>query len=215
MIWVRGRARRSLSPSPPEPRLRRLRRTDLSVDTVALARELLGAILVSETDGVRCTMRIVETEAYVPGDPAAHAYRRETARNRSLFLRRGHAYVYLIYGMYCCVNVSSETAGVGAGVLIRSGEPLEGIDAMRARRPRATGRDLCRGPGNLATSLAITRALDGLDLTSRGPLWIAAGTPVHEIGTSVRIGITQAADRLLRFYEHGSPHLSGPRALNR
>jgi len=195
--------------------LRRLRRAELEADTVALARQLLGTVLVSEVEGVRCALRIVETEAYVPGDPAAHAYRRETVRNRSLFLRLGHAYVYLIYGMYFCVNVSSESAGVGAGVLIRAGEPLAGIEAMRARRPHSTARDLCRGPGKLATSLAITRSIDGIDLTTPGPLWLAAGAPVSEIGTSVRIGITQAADRLLRFYERGSPYLSGTRALNR
>lgn len=195
--------------------MRRLRRADLAADTVALAQQLLGTVLVSDSEGMRCAVRIVETEAYVPGDPAAHAYRRETVRNRSLFMRRGHAYVYLIYGMYFCVNVSSETAGVGAGVLIRAGEPVAGIEAMCARRPHATVRDLCRGPGKLATSLAITRLFDGLDLTEPGPLWLAAGSPVPEIGTSVRIGITQAADRLLRFYERGSPHLSGPRALNR
>jgi DNA-3-methyladenine glycosylase len=224
---VRGLARRSPSPSPPEPRertggaeepgihLRRLRRAELEADTVALARQLLGTVLVSDAEGNRCAMRIVETEAYVPGDPAAHAYRRETARNRSLFLRRGHAYVYLIYGMYFCVNVSSESAGVGAGVLIRAGEPLAGIEAMRARRPHSNERDLCRGPGKLAPSRAITRSIDGLDLTAPGPLWLAAGAPVPEIGTSVRIGITQAADRLLRFYERGSRHLSGTRALNR
>ena len=212
---MRALARRSLSPSPPELEFRRLRRAELAADTVTLARQLLGAILVSETEGVRCAVRVVETEAYLPGDPAAHAYRRETARNRSLFLRRGHAYVYLIYGVYFCVNVSSETAGIGAGVLIRAGEPVAGMEAMHARRPRATERDLCRGPGKLATSLAITRLHDGLDLTAPGPLWLAAGSSVPEIGTSVRIGITLAAERLLRFYERGSPHLSGPRALNR
>lgn len=195
--------------------MRRLRRAELAADTIALAQQLLGAILVSDADGVRCAVRIVETEAYTSGDPAAHAYRRETARNRSLFLRRGHAYVYFIYGMYFCINVSSETAGTGAGVLIRAGEPLVGIEAMSARRPRATVRDLCRGPGKLAMSLAITRLYDGLDLTAPGPLWLASGVPVSEIGTSVRIGITQAADRLLRFYDRGSPHLSGPPALNR
>lgn len=159
-------------------------------------------------------MRIVETEAYLPGDPAAHAYRRETVRNRSLFLRRGHAYVYFIYGMYFCINVSSENAGIGAGVLVRAGEPLEGIDLMRSRRPHAKTSDLCRGPGKLATCLGIDRTHDGLDLVARRSLWLGAGLPPDEIRTSVRIGITKATDSLLRFYEARSPYVSGPRKLN-
>ncbi len=186
----------------------------MPADSVALARFLIGSVLVCDTGDGRCTTRIVETEAYTPGDPAAHAYRRETVRNRSLFLRRGHAYVYVIYGMYFCLNVSSETAGVGAGVLLRAGEPLEGIALMAARRPHAKRVDLCRGPGKLATSLGITRLLDGLDLVAPGPLWLAAGEVPTEIRTSVRIGITKAADALLRFYEAGSPFVSGPRKLN-
>jgi len=194
--------------------LRPLSRPELPTDSIALARFLLGAVLVCDTQNGRCSLRIVETEAYVPGDPAAHAYRRETVRNRSLFLRGGHAYVYFIYGMYFCLNVSSEAAGVGAGVLLRAGEPLEGVELMRMRRPHAKTADLCRGPGKLATSLGITRLYDGVDLVAPGPLWLAAGLPPAEIRTSVRIGITKAVDRLLRFYEADSPFVSGPRKLN-
>lgn len=191
-----------------------MRRRELPAETVELARFLLGTILICEGELGRCAVRIVETEAYLPGDPAAHSYRRETVRNRSLFLRRGHAYVYFIYGMYFCINVSSEVEGVGAGVLLRAGEPVEGVGAMQARRPRATLGDLCRGPGKFATSFGITRLHDGLDLTAPGPLWLAAGTPPGTIRTSVRIGITRASDRLLRFYEADNPFVSGPKKLN-
>ncbi|GAC1496535.1 MAG: DNA-3-methyladenine glycosylase [Vulcanimicrobiaceae bacterium] len=191
-----------------------MRRAELPADSVDLARFLLGTILVCDSAAGRCAIRIVETEAYTPGDPAAHAYRRETARNRSLFLRRGHAYVYFIYGMYYCINVSSEVAGVGAGVLVRAGEAVAGRELMHVRRPHASALDLCRGPGKLATAMGIARIHDGLDLVVPGPLWLAAGVPPREIRTSVRIGITKAADSLLRFYEADSPFVSGPRKLN-
>ena len=192
--------------------MRPLRRSELPTDTVGLARFLLGAILVSDGGDGRTAMRIVETEAYLPGDAAAHSFRGQTPRNRSLFLPVGHAYVYFIYGMYYCVNVSSETAGVGAGVLIRAGEPLVGVDLMSRRRPRARVVDLCRGPGKLATALAITRLHDGLELTVPGPLWLAAPKqPALAIAASRRIGITKEAERILRFFESGNPHVSGPR----
>ncbi len=176
---------------------------------------MIGASLVSESADGRVVARIVETEAYVPGDAASHAFRGETARNGSLFRRRGIAYVYFIYGCYYCVNVSSEREGVGAGVLVRAAEPVEGMELMRARRSHVTARDLCRGPGRLATALAITRLHDGLDLCAPGPLWLAAAAqPAPAVSESVRIGLTKEADRVLRFFETGSPFVSGPRALN-
>src|SRR5579859_3049429 len=104
--------------------LRRLRRAELPIDTAKLARYLIGKTLVHETPRGRLSGRIVETEAYVVGDAAAHSFRGETPRNRSLFLERGHAYVYFIYGNLYSINVSGETEGVGAGVLLRALEPL-------------------------------------------------------------------------------------------
>lgn len=190
---------------------------ELPLDSIALARFLLGAILVNDVSDApegRRSMRIVETEAYLPGDPAAHAYRRETTRNRSLFKRHGHAYVYFIYGMHFCINISSEKAGVGGGVLIRAGEPLAGIPLMQERRPRAAIVDLCRGPGKLATCLGIDRSHDGLDLVGGEAIWLAAGEPPPQVRTSVRIGITKAVDLPLRFFEAGSPFVSGPKSLN-
>src|ERR1700733_13012283 len=129
-------------------RIRRLRRAELPADTLKLARYLIGKILVRENPrsatNPRIAGRIVETEAYVVGDSSGHAFRGQTPRNRSLFLRRGHAYVYYIYGSCYCLNVSSEQPGIGAGVLLRAVEPLEGIAAMERRRGIQNLRDLTR-----------------------------------------------------------------------
>ena len=200
-----------------------LARAELPIDTVSLARYLIGTVLVRALPEGIVSGRIVETEAYVVGDAASHAYRGMTKRNRSLFLERGHAYVYLAYGSSYMLNVSSETPEIGAGVLIRALEPLEGIPIMKRNRgmkrsrdlPRGLVRDLARGPGRLAAALRIDRRLDGLDLCQAGPLWLARdGHNTSEIGQSTRIGITRDADRLLRFYVPGSPFVSGPRSLN-
>lgn len=198
-------------------RYRRLRRSELPVDTATLAHWLIGKTLIHETRAGRLSGRIVETEAYVVGDAAAHSYRGMTARNRSLFLERGHAYVYFIYGNWFSINVSGETDGVGAGVLLRGLEPLEGIDVMRKNRGGAELTDIARGPGRLAQALNIDRRLDGLDLCAPSPIWL--GTPVRRsnktvTGKSVRIGITKEAHRLLRFFEKNNPHVSGPKRLN-
>src|SRR5580692_11902908 len=106
--------------------LRRLVRAELPVDTVKLARYLVGKAIVHDTANGRLSGRIVETEAYPVGDAAGHAFRGMTPRNRSLFLERGHAYVYVAYGVSFLMNVSSEKVGVGAGVLLRAIEPLAG-----------------------------------------------------------------------------------------
>jgi len=158
--------------------------------------------------------RIVETEAYVVGDAAGHAYCGTTPRNRSLFLERGHAYVYLVYGSAYMLNVSSEIAGIGAGVLIRALEPRDGIPIMQRNRDVERLRDLARGPGRLTAALRVDRRLDGLDLCREGPLWLGGGDyEPGEIGQSIRIGIARDANRLLRFYLRGSPFVSGPRSL--
>ena len=195
--------------------MRLLRRSELPVDTVALARYLIGKTLVRELPEGRVSGRIVETEAYLVGDAAAHAFRGLTPRNRSLFLERGHAYVYFIYGNWHSINVSGETRGVGAGVLLRALEPLEGIASMRLRRPGAEMADIARGPGRLATALRIDRRLDGMDLCAAGSLWLGSGVKRRgPIGVSVRIGLSREVNRELRFYERGSPYVSGPRWLS-
>jgi DNA-3-methyladenine glycosylase len=137
-----------------------------------------------------------------------------TRRNRSLFLERGHAYIYLAYGSSWMLNVSSEMPGIGAGVLIRALEPLEGIPVMRLNRGIERLRDLARGPGRLTAALRVDRRLDGLDLCREGPLWLGCGDhEPGEIGQSIRIGISRDANRLLQFYLRDSPFVSGPRSL--
>lgn len=213
----------ALIPSPSPISVRRLRRAELPADTVALARFLIGKIVVRELPGIRLSGRIVETEAYPQRDPAAHHFRGPTPRNRSMFLSRGHAYVYFSYGNHFMLNVSAELAGTGGGVLIRALEPLEGISQMEKYRKTRSLFDLTRGPGRLASALRIDRSLDGTDLCAPGPLWLGAITTRRSatqaaaraltLGKSPRIGITRAAHRLLRFYERGSPFVSGPRSL--
>jgi len=195
-------------------RIRRIRRSELPHDTIELARFLIGKTIVRQLPRGRLSGRIVETEAYLPGDAACHAFNGPTPRNRSLFLEHGRAYVYFVYGAHYMLNVSSERHGIGAGILLRAIEPLEGIESMKRRRRTSRLTDLARGPGRLASALAIDPRLDGLDLSANGPLWL--GAPVRRtgpIGVSVRIGISKDAHRMLRFYERGNPFVSGPKRL--
>jgi len=196
-------------------KIRRLRRSELPVDTLEMSRYLIGKSLVHESSGGRMSGRIVETEAYPVGDAAAHAFGGLTPSRRSLFLRHGHAYVYFTYGSCFMMNVSSEKSGVGAGVLIRALEPLEGIELMQKNRGIHRLMDLARGPGRLAKAMDIDKRFDGVDLCSKGPLWL--GTPIRPagaIGMSIRIGITRDVHRPHRYYEVGNPFLSGPKSLS-
>jgi DNA-3-methyladenine glycosylase len=191
-----------------------LRRDDLPVDTVDLARFLVGKVLVHASADGATVGRIVETEAYPVGDASSHAFRGLTARNRSMFLERGHAYVYQIHRQHC-VNVSSEGPGVGAAVLVRALEPLVGLHLMAERRGTAASLSLARGPGRLCAAMGIDRRHDGLDLCAGGALWLAStDCAVGEIGCSVRIGLTREVERRLRFFEAASPFVSGPKWLN-
>jgi DNA-3-methyladenine glycosylase len=195
--------------------IRPLTRAALPSDTEALARYLIGKIVVRDLEAGRISGRIVETEAYVIGDAACHAFRGMTARNRALFLARGHAYVYFIYGNFFMLNVSSERPGIGAGVLIRALEPLDGIALMQRHRGVLGLRELARGPGRLAQALRIDRRLDGIDLCHKGPLWLGQdGARRGPIGVSTRIGLNVEAARELRFYVRGSSFISGPKKLN-
>jgi DNA-3-methyladenine glycosylase len=194
--------------------VRRLRRAELPRDTATLARYLIGKILVHERPRERIAGRIVETEAYVVGDAAAHAFRGRTQRNNSLFLERGHAYVYFVYGCWFAINVSGESPGVGAGVLLRALEPLEGLKSMQRHRGTQRLLDLARGPGRLATAMDVDRRFDGVDLCAAGPLWLgAARRGPGAIGESVRIGISREVDRKLRFFERDNAFVSGPRRM--
>ena len=193
-------------------RVRRLRRSELPCATLELARSLIGKTLVHDLPEGQISGRIVETEAYPPGDAAGHAFRGQTSANRSLFLRRGHAYVHFSYGSCWLMNVTSEMPGIGAGVLLRALEPLEGVGLMQRNNRKAPRLcDLARGPGRLASALRIDKRYDGADLCGKGPLWLGtAAWPAKAVGKSVRIGITREAERRFRFYERGNPCVSGP-----
>ncbi len=188
-----------------------------------VARALLGRLLVREMDGERLVLRLVETEAYLGApDAASHAAGgRRTARNESLYLPGGHAYVYFIYGMHFCLNAVTGKAGEGGAVLLRAGEPVLGEERMAALRGLPPDRraprpgDLAGGPGKLCRALAIDRAFDALPL-DRPPLWIAAGEPLPDsaVAAGPRIGVDYAGEAAawpLRFAERGNPHVSRPR----
>jgi DNA-3-methyladenine glycosylase len=185
--------------------------------TLDLARFLIGKLLIRPVPGGAVIAgRIVETEAYGTDDPASHAYRGQTNRNRAMFEAHAHVYVYLIYGTSYCLNISTEARGVGAAVLIRAAEPLAGLELMRERRDRPGLRDdeLARGPGNLCRAFGIGPAFDGLDLDVDGRLIVGDDGIRPEIGVSVRIGLTKAAEREHRFYARGSRAVSGRRSLS-
>ena len=195
-------------------RYRRIARGELPEETSALARALVGCVLVRDCPDGIAAGRIVESEAYVLDDPASHAFLGMRARNASMFLRPHHAYVYQIYGTSYCVNVTSEREGTGAAVLLRALEPIEGLSIMERRRKTQAVRGLCRGPGRLCQAMAIDKRLDGVDLLCDRRLWLSPRTAAVQLGTSTRIGVAKASERVLRFYEVGSPFVSGPRRLS-
>jgi DNA-3-methyladenine glycosylase len=185
-----------------------LKRAFYERPTIAVARELLGKVLVhGPTAGV-----IVETEAYLGGDDlASHSARGVTDRTRPIFGPAGHAYVYFIYGMYECLNLVAEPEGVAGCVLIRALEPVAGIELMRQRRPAARKpEDLASGPGKLTLAMAITRAQNDADVT-RGALVVRDTVEQRrvEIAVTPRIGITKCADLPLRFVMRGNRFVSG------
>jgi len=171
-----------------------------------VAPELLGKLIV-HADGR--TARLVEVEAYAQDDPAAHTFRGETARNRSMFGPPGHLYVYFSYGMHWCANLVCGAKGYGAGVLMRAAEPLEGIEAMQAARGRHALRDLCSGPGKLAQAFGIDRAMDGLSVTGAGVITVMDdGHVPADVVACARVGLSKNAESPLRFLVAGNPHVS-------
>ncbi len=172
-----------------------------------VAPELVGAtLLVDDVGG-----RIVEVEAYDPGDPAAHGYRGKTARNAAMFGPPGHAYVYRSYGLHWCLNLVCEEAGVAAAVLLRALEPTAGLEMMRRRRRLEADHLLCAGPGRLCEALAITREHDGLPL-DRPPFELRRSAGDIEVVAGPRVGITRAVERPWRYVLAGSRYLSRPPA---
>lgn len=188
----------------------RLTRRALPMSTVELARYLIGRILVHATPRGRMSGRIVETEAYPPGDPTAYHRPGLTTSNAPLFMARGHAYVRMVYGACYNLNLAAEPAGVGGSVLIRALEPLDGLDLMRRNYPTVKASALTRGPGRLCSALAIGPALSGTDLCASERLWLERGGARPRIQVSTRIGLSRDQHRRLRFLEHGSRFVSVP-----
>ena len=194
--------------------LRRLHRSELPPDTIKLTRFLIGKVIVHDLPEGRLSGRIVEVEAYPPGDPAGHHFRGPTPRIRSMYLAPGHVYVFFNYGAHFMLNIVSEPEGTAAAILVRGVEPLEGIELMQRNRRTTRLLDLTRGPGRLAVAFRINRSHDGVDLCAPGPLWLGVTNhPVGTIAKTVRIGISRATDLPLRFYERGNPFVSGPKRL--
>jgi len=189
----------------------RISRRALPIATVELARYLIGKRLVHLTAAGRLSGRIVETEAYPPGDPTGYARPGLTTANAPLFAERGTAYVRMVYGTCLTLNLAAETSGVGAAVLIRALEPLEGIEHMVTNRPDSRLRDLARGPGRVCAALGLDREFSGADVTSHSALWLEPmPRQPAEIVVTTRIGLSRDQHRRLRFVERGSPFVSVP-----
>ena len=208
-------------------------------DADVVARDLLGRVLVHALPEGRLAARIVETEAYFgpagrnphlreradmparlrarllrEGDPASHSFAGVTERNRIMYGAPGHAYVYLIYGMHECMNVTTGPLDPPEpqAVLLRAGEPVEGVAEMTRRRgrPGLKPTEVASGPAKLAKALGITRAHYGADLTMGGPLRIEAGEPVPpgRVAVTPRVNVVGGEDLPLRYAVRGDPHVS-------
>ncbi|MGH3898176.1 MAG: DNA-3-methyladenine glycosylase [Pseudonocardiaceae bacterium] len=181
----------------------------LAVDVLPAARLLLGCHLVADRPDGQVAVRLVELEAYRGSDdPAAHSYRGRTARNAVMFGPPGHLYVYFVYGLHFCANISCLPDGEPGAVLLRAGEVISGLDGARLHRPTArSDAELARGPARLATLLGLRREHNGLNLTDPlSPVRLLPGdpVPVEQVRTGPRVGVAAAPDRPWRFWIHGS-----------
>jgi DNA-3-methyladenine glycosylase len=173
-----------------------------------VAPALLGHVLVrGQPDGSRAAARIVEVEAYGPDDPASHAFRGMTPRNAVMFGPPGHLYVYFTYGMHFCMNVVTGQAGEGTAVLLRAGEPLEGMEGMRSRRSRERILDLCSGPGRFAQAFSVSLSEDGIDLVEGDDLWVERGSRSEPIASGLRVGVRETT-RSWRYWLEGNAFVS-------
>jgi len=192
----------------------RLSREFFERDTLTVARELLGQILVRTHEGWRLAGRIVEAEAYIGrGDSACHASKGRTPRTEVMFGPPGHAYVYFIYGMHHCMNIVTEPDGCAAAVLIRALEPMEGLVQMRMLRSNRPDRQLTNGPGKLCQAMEISRDQNGLDITTSDLLFVETGQCLadDQVATSPRINVSGdefAVTAAWRFFVKGNPYVS-------
>jgi DNA-3-methyladenine glycosylase len=197
-------------------RLRPLPRSFYEPSAEAVSPKLLGHWLVRNTAAGPCGGPIVETEAYLAGDPACHAFNGPTARNRVMWGPPGHGYVYFIYGNHWCFNVVCQPAGMAEALLVRALEPAIGLEQMEKRRTVRDPRQLTNGPGKLCEAMAIDRGFDGVDLCdAQSPLFIARNPALKKylklrgpVITTTRVGIVKAATLPLRFYLGGSEFVS-------
>lgn len=182
--------------------------------TLDVAKRLLGQRLVRHAPWGILAGWIVEVEAYLPkGDAACHASRGRTQRNEVMFAQAGTLYVYSIHNHHC-MNIVTEDEGVGAAVLIRALEPIYGLESMRKNRPQVSDRDLTNGPGKVCQAFGIAKTLNGLNLLDSDQLWVESEPGLNRsknwsLGRSPRIGISQATDKLWRFFIDGNFYVSG------
>ncbi|MEX0914071.1 MAG: DNA-3-methyladenine glycosylase [Demequina sp.] len=199
-----------------------MRRTALARPAHEVTSALLGAHLTHDGAEGTVTVEVTEVEAYAgTDDPASHAYRGRTERNRVMFGQAGHLYVYFSYGMHWCANIVTGSSGQSSALLLRAGRVINGLDAARHRRgPRTSDRDLARGPACLAQALGIDAALKGADVLGGSPLTLTSGRAVsrQQISTGPRVGVRLAADVPWRFWITDEPTVSAykrhPRATD-
>ena len=187
-------------------------RTLLAGPVLEVAPRLLGAVLRHTSADGDVALRLTEVEAYDgANDAGSHAFRGRTRRNTVMFGPPGHLYCYFTYGMHVCCNVVTGVEGVASAVLLRAGEVVDGIELARSRRPRASDRDLARGPARLCSALGIGLGDDGADLVS-GPITLTpAAAPAGEISTGPRVGLRGDPDRPWRFWLTGEKTVSAYR----
>jgi DNA-3-methyladenine glycosylase len=185
--------------------------SELSADAWDVAPRLLGAVLTRETNDLAISGRIVEVEAYDQTDTASHSYNGQTARNSVMFGPPGFLYVYFTYGMHYCMNIVTGRPGHGSAVLVRALEPIDNIERMRQNRGDKPDLELTNGPAKLCQALAVTRTLNGHDLT-KPPLTLMLAPKLNpsQIVTTTRIGISRAQDQLWRFYIKDNAYVSKP-----
>jgi DNA-3-methyladenine glycosylase len=190
---------------------RRLPRSFYDRSAVEVAPDLRGRTLVRVLPGgTRLSGEIVETEAYEPGDPASHGFRRKGRRNATMFGGPGRLYVYFTYGNHWMMNAVCLPIDVPSAVLLRAVRPLEGLEEMALRRGRERDVDLASGPGKLCQALGVDGSLDGEDLVRGRTVWIETGSPPDpgDIAVGIRVGVSVGADKEWRFRLAGDPFVS-------
>jgi DNA-3-methyladenine glycosylase len=189
--------------------LKRIPRSFFYRYTPEVAKELLGSRLVRVVGGRRLSGIIVETEAYRGSeDPASHAYKGMTLRNKVMFGPPGHAYVYFTMGMHYCLNITTEPSGTPAAVLLRAIEPSEGLELMKRNRNVDESHRIGAGPGNLTKAMKIDKRLNGEDVVRSRRLFLEQGRKIDKIGVSTRVGVGAGRSFRWRFYAKGSPFVS-------